>query len=235
MTSVRFPQRSTHYPNLIPSVSIEKVQDTGHNLNIIVSTGYAAIVNTATCFIVDYIEQLKKLSICRGLLKSYVNRIKLGMKKFDTSFKYDFPNLDIWKKNLDLTDCISDKIEPVCKSMYFAISNELGKTQPKDRDMLSNMIVGAILLRQATTLFDEILEKARIETSYDYRPYFSHLSARCIEYPFGESFMIVSNAYNIDALALSRIEPVRIGIDTIVNIMGDEKTYREARESVENG
>lgn len=201
------------------------------------STGYAAMINSATDFIVEYLVKLKKLPACQGKLKSYVTRTTAGIKKFDMTFKYEFPNLNVWKRNLDLTDCISDKISHVCKGIYFALSNELGKTikETECRDMLANMIVGAILLRQATTLFDEILEKARKETMYNFRPYFVPLSARCIEHPFGEAFMLVTNAYNIDALALTRIEPVRIGIDAIVNIMGDEKTYNEAREEVENG
>ncbi len=237
MITIRPPQGRGHSPRLVPSMNVEKIQDAGHNLNLIICTGYAAMVNSATNFIVDYMAQVKKLPLYRGSLKSYINRTAAGMNKFDMTFKYEFPNLKVWHNNLDLTDYISDKIEPVCKGIYFALSNELGKTltETKDRDMLANMIVGAILLRQATELFDSVLEKARKETMYDFRPYFGHLSAKCIEYPFGESFMIITDAYNIDALALSRIESVRIGIDTIVNIMGDEKTYREARDIVENG
>lgn len=237
MTTIGLSQGGKNKPRLVPSRNIEKIHDAGHNLNIIMSTGYAAMVNSATNFIAEYLAKLKKLPIYRGKLKYYANRTSAGIKKFDTTLKYDFPNLNVWKKNLDLTDCISDKIERVCKGMYFALSNELGKThtEAKDRDMLSNMIVGAILLRQSSVLFDEILEKARRETMYDFRPYFGHLSVKCIEYPFGEAFMIITEAYGIDALALAKIEPVQIGIDAIVNIMGDENTYREAKELVENG
>lgn len=196
MTTIGLSQGGKNIPRLVPSRNIEKIQNAGHNLNIIMSTGYAAMVNSATNFIYEYLVKLKKLPICRGELKHYANRTEAGIRKFDVTLKYEFPNLDVWRRNLDLTDCISDKIQPACRGMYFALSNELGKTQPRDRDMLSNMIVGAILLRQATTLFDEELEKARRETMYNFRPYFGELSARCIEYPFGESFMIVSNAYN---------------------------------------
>lgn len=236
MITIKLPQAGANVPRLVPSVNIDKVKETGHHLNLIISTGYAAMVNASTYFIVDYLAQLKKLPVCTGKLKLYAKRTADGMKKFDTTFKYEFPNLKVWQRNIDLTDCIYEKIQPVCKAIYYSISNELGKTQGgEERYMLSNMIVAAILLRQATTLFDEILEKARKETMYNFRPYFGHLSAKCIEYPFGESFMIITDAYKIDALALTRVEPVRIGIDAIVNIMGDESTYSEAREFVENG
>lgn len=218
----------------ITDIDMEKVQDAGRSLNIIISTAYAALVNSATNFIVDYVAQVRKLPICRGTLKSYVNKIEKGMRKFDLAFKYEFPNLDVWQRNLDLTDAISDRIDPVCRGIYFAISNELGKTQPKDRDMLANMIVGAILLRQAVSLFGNVLEKARMETNYNFRPYFDALSAKCIEHPFGEAFAIISKAYDIDAQEITNIMPVRTGIDAVVNIMGNEKTYREAQNDVEN-
>lgn len=234
MIRIKIPQAGNDHPRLVPSVDIEKIQDAGHNLNVIISTGYAALVNSATYFIVNYFDQIRRLPICRGQLKYYVNKAKQGMFDFERTFKYEFPNLDVWLKNLELIDCIYEKLKPTCEGIYFALSNELGKTHDKDRDMLSNMIVSAILLRQAITLFDEILEKARRETMFNFRPYFEPLSAKCIEHPFGEAFMLVSNAYNIDALALTRIEPVRIGINAIVNIMGDERTYNEARKKVEN-
>lgn len=236
MIKIKLQQGRGRSPRLVPPIDMNKVEETGHNLNIIVSIGYMAMVNSATYFIVDYLAQIKRSPLCKGKLKSYINRIREGMRKFERTFKYEFPNLKAWQDNLDLTDYIYEKMKPTCKGIYFAISNELGKTVEKteDRDMLSNMIVGAILLYQATTLFDEIFEKARKETGYNFRPHFEMLSAKCIEYPFGEAFMIVSETYGIDAESLTKMDPVCIGIDTIVNIMGDENTYREAKESVEN-
>lgn len=236
MIRIKLPQTSNNIPRIVQCIDTKKVLDVGHSLNTIISVGYASMVNAATYFIVDYIAQIKKLPICRGKLNYYTNKTKIGIGNFEREFKSGFENIETWQRNTDLIDCIYEKIFPTCKCIYFALSNELGKkhADSKDRDMLSNMIVSAILLRQATTLFDEVLENARKETGYNFRQYFSHLSARCIEHPFGEAFMIVANAYGIDALALTNIEPVRIGINAIVNIMGDEKTYREAKESIEN-
>lgn len=235
MTTIKKLQAGANMPRIVPSIDIEKVREYGRNTNIIISTAYISMLNSATCFIHECIVKLRESPFYRQKLKFYVNRTSQNIKKLDTSLKYEFSTLDVWDRNMDLTDAISDKLTPICKKMYFAISNELSKTQAKDRDMLSNMIVGAILLRQAIILFDEVLEKMSRETMYDFRPYFGHLSAKCIEHPFIEMFMLVAKTYNIDALALTRTEAVRIGIDDIVNVMGDESTYREARESVENG
>ena len=126
MIKIRLPQAGAHSPRLVHPVNIEKIKETGHHLNLIISTGYAAMVNSATNFIVEYLADLKRMPICRNTLKSYVNKTTAGIKKFDLNFKYEFPNLKVWQNNLDLTDAISDKIEPTCKGMYFAISNELG-------------------------------------------------------------------------------------------------------------
>ena len=64
------------FRRFITDIDMEKVQDAGRNLNIIISTAYAALVNSATNFIVDYVAQVRKLPICRGTLKSYVNKIE---------------------------------------------------------------------------------------------------------------------------------------------------------------
>lgn len=222
--------------SLIPTVNLDKVEEAGHQLNIIISIAYASLVNTSTYFLVDYLSQIKSMKICRGKLKSYINRTKDGMKKFDRNFKYEFTSSDIWQKNIDITDCIYEKLYPVCKKMYYSISNELGKTikSTEYREMLSNMIVSAILLRQSTILFDEVMDKARKETGYNYRPYFEMLSTKCIEYPFSQAFMIIAQAYDIDAEAITKTEHVRNGIRAIVNIMGDENTYSDAKNIVEN-
>ena len=45
--------------------------------------------------------------------------------------------------------------------------------------------------------------------------------------------MLVAKAYGIDVVALTYIDQVRVGIDAVVNIMSDEKTYMEAKEIVE--
>lgn len=235
MIKINLPQAEAHSPRLVPSVDIDKVQETGHNLNVIISVGYAAIVNAATYFIVDYISQIKNLKIFNGKLKHYINRTKFGMREFERKFKYEFGNLETYQKNIYLIDCIYDMIEPSCKGIYYAISNELGKTNSEERYMLANMIISAILLHQATTLFDEVLENARIESGYNFHRYFDTLSAKCIEYPFGEAFIIVSKIYKIDTIKLTSIEPVRNGINAIINIMGDENTYRKAKDIVENG
>lgn len=236
MALIKLSQGGCNYKNIVHSASIEKIQDVGQNLNFIISVGYASMINAATYFLVDFLSQIRKIPTCRGKLKHYINRTTEGMKKLDMAFKYEFPNLEVWQKNIYLIDSIYEKIEPICKCIFFSISNELGKKIKKteDREMLSNMIVSCILLRQATTLFDESMESARRQTGYNYIPYFDMFSARCIEHPFGEAFIMVVDSYGIDALSLTRIQPVRTGVETIINIMGDEKTYMEAKESVEN-
>lgn len=235
MIKIRLQQAEMNTPQLAPSIDIGKVQNVGYNLNVVISTSYLGMVNAATYFITDYLALLKNIPEYRGRLKYMANKTKVGMSKFDRTFKYEFPNLKVWQNSIDLTDAISDKIAPACKGIYFAVSNELGKSYCRNRDLLANMMVAGILLRQAMAIFDDALKRAYDVSGFDFRPYFSHLSAKCIEYPFSETFMIVADIYKIDALALTRIEPVRIGINAVLSIIGDENTYREAKESVENG
>ena len=172
MIRLKLPQAEANASRLVPIAIADKVQKASHNLNLIISVSYAAMVNSATYFIVEYLAHIRKLPVCRGLLKHYVNMTEDGMRRLERSFKYEFSNLDAWQRNLDLTDCLYEKIKPTCKGMQFALSNELEKiiSETGDRDMLSNMIVGSILLRQATTLFKDVLGNAHKETMFDFRP-----------------------------------------------------------------
>lgn len=217
----------------IPNIEPNAVKEAERELNIILSTGYISLINLSTNYMIDFLAKASMLQIPNGRFKTYLNKTKAGMKKLEMTFKYNFPNLQTWQKNIELTDAICDMADPYCKQLFQIVSSELKKKKIDDHLMLSYMIVSAVILRKAALLFDEMLKSARRRTTYNFRPYFNYLNAECLEHPFAECVEIVVDHYGIDVQEIMNLDDVKKNIAAIDDVMGNPNTYNKALEKVE--